>query len=71
MKIRVEYTYELGEEDLKALRYYQKAEVGRTEIRQLLIDEGQGGLDEQINQGRTWLEVDEKKHEYNPADPGD
>lgn len=60
MKIRVAYTYEIGDEDLKALRRYHHPEVvGRDEIRQLLIDEGQGGLEEQISQGQTWAEQED------------
>lgn len=55
MKIRVEYTYELSDDDLTALQRYHGCEpCGRAEIKQLLEDEGSSGVDDQITQGRVW-----------------
>jgi hypothetical protein len=56
MKVKVEYTYEIEGEDLAALTRYNGEKMTRDTLRQLLIDLGRGGIEEQINQGRTWIE---------------
>ena len=56
MKVRVQYTYEIMGEDLAALNIYHHEKVSRDSLRQQLEDLGRGGIEEQICQGRIWLE---------------
>lgn len=63
MKVRVEYSYELGIEDTLDLQCYLGEEkLTRDTLRQLLIDLGKGGVEEQIAVGsirrRTPVECD-------------
>ena len=64
MKVKVSYTYEIDSDELKALQRYQGREtVKRDDIRQMLIDLGKMGLEEQINQGDTWLQAENEERE--------
>lgn len=55
MKVRVEYTDEFDDEALACLAAYHREKMSRSTLRQLLIDEGRGGIDEQIVLGRERL----------------